>query len=170
MSVFDINSDSFIDANATLGSYSNLNTGIFKYKQELLSIISEFMGKPLNPISIDSEPKSIINIFEDTIKEYEAYIKMQDLLKIKIFNAYNAYVTLKTFDDILRLYTPFISIKPEYKNSSTYAVGRYNYDGPNVTHYTGFSNNEFMGAEESVSDLAKFYFHIFLKLMKTVLL
>ena len=37
--------------------------------------MSEFMGKPLNPISIDSEPKSIINIFEDTIKEYEAYIK-----------------------------------------------------------------------------------------------
>ena len=71
MSVFDINSDSFIDANATLGSYSNLNTGIFKYKQELLSIISEFMGKPLTPISIDSEPKSIINVFEDTIKEYE---------------------------------------------------------------------------------------------------
>lgn len=156
MSVFDINSDSFIDANATLGSYSNLNTGIFKYKQELLSIISEFMGKPLTPISIDSEPKSIINVFEDTIKEYEAYIKNAGLTQDqKYFNAYNAYVTLKTFDDILRLYTPFISIKPEYKNSSTYAVGRYNYDGPNVTHYTGFSNNEFMGAEESVSDLAK---------------
>ena len=106
--------------------------------------------------------KSIINIFEDTIKEYEAYIKNAGLTQDqKYFNAYNAYVTLKTFDDILRLYTPFISIKPEYKNSSTYAVGRYNYDGPNVTHYTGFSNNEFMGAEESVSDLAKIFTFIF---------
>lgn len=156
MSVFDIHTDSFVDANAILGSYSNLNTGIFKYKLELLRVISEFMGKPLDPIDIDSEPKTIVDTFENVIKDYEAYIKNADITQDqKYFNSYNAYVTLKTFDDILRLYTPFISIKPEYKNSSIYAIGRYNYDGPNVTHYTGFSNNEFMGAEESVSDLAK---------------
>ena len=92
MSVFDINSDSFIDANATLGSYSNLNTGIFKYKQELLSIISEFMGKPLNPISIDSEPKSIINVFEDGAN---GSYYVEDLTQQIVSKAWNYFIDIE---------------------------------------------------------------------------
>ena len=156
LSVFDINTDSFIDANAIVGSYSNLNNGIFKYKLELLSNLSSFMGKTLPEINVTTDPNQIIQTFEDTISNYEAYIRNSDLTQDQnYFNAFNSYVTLTSFDDIIKLYTPFISIKPEFRKSSIYSIDRYIYDGPNVTHYTGFSNNEFMGSEESVSDLAK---------------
>jgi hypothetical protein len=156
LSVFDINTDSFIDANAIVGSYSNLNNGIFKYKLELLSNLSSFMGKSIPELYVTSDPTQTIKIFENTIEEYAAYIRNSELTQDQaFFNAFNSYVTLTSFDDILKLYTPFIEVKPEFKKSSSYSIDRYIYNGPNVTHYTGFSNNEFMGSEEAVSDLAK---------------
>lgn len=85
LSVFDINTDSFIDANAIVGSYSNLNNGIFKYKLELLSNLSSFMGKSIPELYVTSDPTQTIKIFENTIEEYAAYIRNSELTQDQAF-------------------------------------------------------------------------------------
>lgn len=154
LSVFDLNTESFVNPNQMIGDVTLLNKGIFDYKKSLLTTISQHIGAVLP--NIDSlTTEQITEVFDSVIGKFESNINNVTERDRNYYNAYNAYVTLKTFDNLLNELTPFVTIKPEFKKSSVYSKQRYNYTGPNVQHFTGFSTNEFMSAEEAVSDLAK---------------
>lgn len=154
LSVFDLANEQFIDANRKVGDITVLNRGIFEYKKELLGYVLSYLGKP-SPNLDSMTDIDIESTMESALSEFSGYINNSPNLDNKYYQAYNSYVTLRTFDDLLKQLTPFVSINPEYSKSSIYSRNRYIYNGPNVTHYTGFSTNEFMSQEESVSDLAK---------------
>ena len=154
LSVFNLETESFVNPNQMVGDSTLLNKGIFDYKKSLLNTISQYLGEPVP----DLDSLSLIEItehFNHILNRFENVVNRSTEHDANYFNAYNAYVTLKTFDSLLGELTPFVTINPEFKKASVYSKQRYHYTGPNVQHFTGFSTNEFMAAEEAVSDLAK---------------
>lgn len=155
LSVFDMNTETFVDSNQIIGDSTNLNKGILDYKKNLLSIINNYIGEPTNDID-NLLPKDIETIFNNTLNKFESAINNSNIdHDTKYYEAYNAFVTLKSFDDLLLELTPFVIISPQYKKASLYSKQRYYYTGPNVQHYVGFSTNEYADINDAISDLAK---------------
>lgn len=154
LSVFNLETETFIDPNQMIGDVSVLNKGIFEYKKSLLNTIADYIGEnvgDLDSISINE----VNDIFNNVLSKFESVINHIVERDANYYKAYNAFVTLKTFDNLLAEFTPFIKINHEYRKSSPYSKQRYVYAGPNVSHYTGFSNNEFSDIGDMVSDLAQ---------------
>lgn len=154
LSVFNLETETFVNPNQIVGDSSLLNKGIFEYKKSLLNTIAQYIGETLS--DLDSLSITDINdTFNTVLGKFESIINHTTEHDANYYKAYNAFVTLKTFDDLLNELTPFVKINPEYKKASQYSKQRYNYIGPNVQHYTGFSTNEYADIKDAVSDLAK---------------
>lgn len=154
LSVFDLNTETFVNPNQVVGDSSLLNKGIFEYKKSLLNTISQYTGETLS--DLDSLSITDLNdTFNNILSTFESIVNHTTDRDASYYKAYNAFVTLKTFDDLLGELTPFVKINPEYKKASQFSKQRYHYVGPNVQHYTGFSTNEYADIKDSVSDLAK---------------
>lgn len=154
LSVFNLETETFVNPNQVVGDSSFLNKGIFEYKKSLLNTIAQYIGESLN--NLDSLSITDVNdTFNNILSKFESIINHSAEHDSNYYKAYNAFVTLKTFDDLLNELTPFVRINPEYEKASQYSKQRYIYVGPNVQHYTGFSTNEYADIKDSVSDLAK---------------
>ena len=62
------------------------------------------------------------------------------------------YALLKYFDDLIEKHTPFIKIKPSYKNTESFE--KYEYVGGTVEHFFNFSTDESADISEQASDLS----------------
>ena len=154
LSVFDLSTETFVDPNQMVGDVSLLNKGIFDYKKSLLNTVAQYIGESTKDIDVLNT--SELNDFANKIlAKFESIINHTTDHDANYYRAYNAFVTLKTFEDLLRELTPFVTINPEYKKASLFSKQKYKYIGPNVQHYTGFSTNEFADIKDAVSDLAK---------------
>lgn len=138
-SIYDMHSQTFINANGVCGESTILNAKLLNYKQELLATIKNFLGTSEND-------------YETIIQEFKSKMLNVDLNNA-YYVAYDAYVTLRNFDELLEKETPWIKVNTAYKDF--FSPFRYIYVGPQVNHYTGFSNNEHAGQEESVGKLVK---------------
>ena len=138
-SIYDMHSQTFINANDVCGESTILNAKLLNYKQELLATIKNFLGTSEND-------------YEAIIQEFKSKMLNADL-NDAYYVAYDAYVTLRNFDELLEKETPWIKVNTAYKDF--FSPFRYIYVGPQVNHYTGFSNNEHAGQEESVGKLVK---------------
>lgn len=157
-SVFNRNTNQFIDANMPIYNTTLLNSLIFDYKKELLTKIASYLNTSESALnmSLDMEPEELTIILKSIIENFESVINSSFIDKNSTFNsAYDAYVTISKFDQLLKEQIPFIDIRPELRKTKDFYVDKYIYKGPNVRHYTGFSTNEHMNAEEHASDLSK---------------
>lgn len=136
LSVFDLSTETFVNPNQLVGDSSLLNKGIFEYKKSLLRTIAQYLNKTLD--DLDSISIEYLNYtFNSTISEFESIINNPIDHDANYYEAYNAFVILKTFDNLLDKLTPFVKVNPEYKKSSQYSKQRYVYVGPNVQLDTG---------------------------------
>lgn len=62
------------------------------------------------------------------------------------------YALLKYFDNLIEKHTPFIKIKPSYKNTESFE--KYEYVGGTVEHFFNFSTDESADISEQASDLS----------------
>ena len=154
LSVFNLDTETFVNPNQIVGDSSLLNKGILEYKKFLLNIISQYIGEPLS--NLDSlSTVDLSDTFNHILSIFESVINHTTDHDASYYKAYNAYVTLKTFDSLLDELTPFVKVNQEYQKASLYSKQRYTYVGPNVQHYTGFSTNEYADIKDAVGDLAK---------------
>lgn len=137
---------------------TEVNKSIAKYKEELCNnLLSECdpeSSVELNSNLSDSEFTSII---QDVLTKYKQYLSTNP----ENAKFYSDFVTLSLFDEMLRTHAPFITPKAEYVNKvtnktiSTDSYDKYDYHGPKVEHYTGYTSSEFAAIENQDSDLAK---------------
>lgn len=156
-SVFNANTNKFVNANETIGDTTVLNKKLLEYKINLLKSIAEYIRDTtnINELSLEKLEEYSSNIINNFKIKINLDVNKDDVY----YNAFNAYVTLKSFDNLLVQFTPFIRINKEYK--SFYSPNRYTYLGPKVQHFKGFSINEFMNQEDSISDLAEILLNYF---------
>lgn len=141
-----------------------LNNNIVKYKLGLIDNINKYLNKPYYAnhndyhitnnipydngriVHLDEEIKQALSDFEKgvTVTSGSEY---QDAL--------NSYVILSKFNELLTANTPFVSVRPEYKNSTHQDIDMYEYLGPNVQHYTGWSQTQDVSIDDQTSDLLK---------------
>lgn len=137
---------------------TEVNKSIAKYKEELCNnLLSECdpeSSVELNSNLSDSEFTSII---QNVLTKYKQYLSTNP----ENAKFYSDFVTLSLFDEMLRTHAPFITPKTEYVNKvtnktiSTDSYDKYDYHGPKVEHYTGYTSSEFAAIENQDSDLAK---------------
>ena len=137
---------------------SEINHIIAKYKEELANKLLEEIGNE-QPIKLDSSMSNTEynKIIQDVLGKYRQFLSTNP----EVANNYNAFVTLSVFDEMLAAYAPFIQPKSVFvdpvtkKTIATDAYDKYEYKGPNVEHYTGYTSSEFAAIENQDSDLAK---------------
>lgn len=157
--IYNPETKSFIDANATSQTDTYLNEKIIAYKKSLLKQIITHLDNFEIPQNIDE--LSFEQLAELQTQVLAAY-RNTIVSEITDHDVYDTFVILTNFDSLLQAHTPFISISKGYEKSNQYAPKRYTYNGPTVKHFTGvMSTNEFMSAEENSSDLAKILLEYF---------
>lgn len=151
-SVFD--GEQFIDAKSkTEDGVDLLNKNLFNYKLELLDIIAAAIEKSIDLNSID--PSQYISVYNEILGEFKTQYDKSDKTNPKFKEAFDAYVTLTMFDQLLKNNAPYIKVDPRYRTNPL-SQFKYIYDGPHTEHYTGyFSANEQSSAKDSASDLCK---------------
>lgn len=163
-SIFDKHTNQWKDATKRdPNNGSILNNSIAEYKLNLVNDILKYLNKPYtvnhrvhitNGIVYDNN--EILNL-NDEIKL--ALLSFENEVTTTTGEAYqkalNAYVILSHFNELLKSETPFIQLKPEYQNSNLHDVDMYDYVGPNVQFYTGWSQTADVSIDEQTSDLLK---------------
>ena len=138
---------------------SIVNEVIAKYKEELCNAILSEVDPEGDKVSLthnlsDDQFNSII---QNALAKYRQFLSNNPENAVR----YNEFVTLSLFDEYLKQYAPFVTPKPEFVNKvtnqiiKTDAFDKYEYHGPTVAHYTGFTSSEFAAIENQDSDLAK---------------
>lgn len=164
VSIFDLATENFVeDPNKNIEDTTLLNKEIFKYKKELLKIVSNYLSESLIDLDTINDVKEIEDVFNSIIIKFEERVNNIVDKDDTYYNAFNAYVTLKTFEKLLATETPFIGINPLYEKSSIYSKQRYTYVGPSVKQFTNFSETQYMDASDATSDLCKILLRYFPK-------
>lgn len=158
LSIYDLNTDEFINWDIPDGDTNILNSNILNYKIKLLKQIANFIKEPVNFKSNRTEDIELE--FNNKLQKVESIFKNAEK-SLEYYDAYNAYYILSNFDTIINNSIPFLTIKPEYKTSSLYSKYRYTYVGANAHLFTGFSTDEFDDASNSYSDLCKMLLKFF---------
>lgn len=137
-----------IDANTYNGDITYLNQGIINYKKSLLHKLVNELN--IEGINIENASYEELTDYQNTLlAEYRARLSNNTSGE-----AYDAFVILSNFDQLLGTFAPYISIA--YPNAHSYNPSRYHYNGPSVKHYTGvMSKDEFASAEDNASDISK---------------
>lgn len=153
-SIFDIDTYTFIDANAdaidnagNAVGLSNLNYNILKYKYDLINTIRTTIHQPNVNFDPNISDEAFTNIVNETLQLYDNYNEEKQ-------SVFNAYVQLLKFDELLKNNTPFIVKRNAYKNSVYQHKDAYQYKGPTVNHFYKFGD-ESADAFGQASDLAK---------------
>lgn len=156
-SLYNKNTDEFINANEVSEGYTVLNRNLFSYKVQLLNVISNYLygTSTFTENDINTNVNDLTTAYRQVIDEFKLRSEQLTEKDPKFDEAYNAYVILTHFNSLLSKYAPFISILPEYRNTTDFYVDMYTFKGPHVEHYTGFSTNEHVDAEDQTSDLVK---------------
>lgn len=149
MSIFDIDSESFVDANAVdeETGLTILNLNILKYKYKLINDIRTAIHAPIVNFDPNVSDEALTNDINETLQLYENYNEDKQSI-------YNSYVQLLKFDDLIKDNTPFIIKRNIYKNSAYQHKDVYQYKGPTVKHFYKFGD-ESANAFEQASDLAR---------------
>lgn len=125
---------------------SILNEKILNYKKSLLQILAKKLNED---IALDSvSPEELLHIEQELLNltDYKnAYNDDADV--------YDAYVTLKCFDKLLKI-TPFVEIDKKYKNIP-YHPNRYIYTGPKAKQDNNWGGSEHSDAIDGMGDLTK---------------
>lgn len=161
--VFDITAESDAEKwknptgiNSETGA-SVVNETIAQYKQDLCNALLSELGQPNIALTQDLSDNQFNAIIQDTLAKYRQYLSKNPENAIR----YTYFVILSQFDEYLKQHAPFVTPKPEFINKVTNQViktdsfDKYEYHGPNVEHYTGFTSSEFAAIENQDSDLAK---------------
>ena len=150
--LYNANTNEWIDAEAEFANGINvLNANLFKYKIDLINAIRNEIPN-LTSINLDVTSENADQLLTDYI--YDTLNAVDEFGGEVSTEMYSNYVILKNFNRLLSEKTPFISIKPEYKNTLTHGVNMYNYDGPTVKHRVSWTTNEHVSAKSQYSDLA----------------
>lgn len=135
-----------------------VNKAIAKYKEDLCNaILSEI--EPGNKIDLNADlsDNEFNSIIQDVITKYKQFLGTNPKSAIR----YTEFAILSLFDEFLKQNAPFITPKSEFVNKVTNQVigtdsyDKYEYHGPKVEHYTGYTSSEFAAIENQDSDLAK---------------
>lgn len=149
-------SGSFIDANAVSDNGQTfLNKNLGEHKVELINILREYAG--LDPVRYrkDLTYMTFTSWINDALSSFSTTVNGTNVTRDSKFQgALDAYVVLKNYDKLIKEYTPFIEVKPEYANSPYQGVNMYTYKGPNVQHFTGWGSNKDVDISKQTSDLA----------------
>lgn len=164
-SVFDRKkTNHWINPNAKEKGGNVLNNNIVKYKLKLIDNINKYTKQPFYTNHDDFHIESGIAYDNGRIVELDKWVKeaLSDFeKKITITSgkeyqdALNSYVILSKFNELLEANTPFIKVRPEYKNTNFQDVDMYEWVGPNVQFYTGWSQTQDVSIDEQTSDLLK---------------
>lgn len=141
-----------------------LNNNLVKYKLKLIDDINTYLDKTTyvnhndynvqNGTAYDNGRIVYLNDFvKEALTNFEKEITITSGQEYQ--NALDAYVILSKFNELLESLTPFVKLRPEYKNSNIHDIDMYDYVGPNVQHYTGWSQTQDVGIDEQTSDLLK---------------
>lgn len=141
------------DSNGNFG-LSVGNENIWKYKCELIDAMYNEMRNagfvqedPVYPhpedsaLEYDGKIQSALRTYRDFLSSHE-----------NAGDAYTEFAILQNFDKLLQSKTPFVTFNQKLNFDF---ADKYNYRGPNVEHYTGFTSSEFATIENQDSDLAK---------------
>ena len=163
--IFDrTKTNSWINPTAKENGGNVLNNNIVKYKLKLIDDINTYLGKAVyvnyddyniqNGIAYaNGKIVHLNNFIKEALTNFEKEITVTSGQEYQ--NALDAYVILSKFNELLESLTPFVKIRPEYKNSNIHDIDMYEYVGPNVQHYTGWSQTQDVGIDEQTSDLLK---------------
>jgi len=141
------------DSNGNFG-LSVGNENIWKYKCELIDAMYNEMRNagfvqedPVYPhpedsaLEYDGKIQSALRTYRDFLSSHE-----------NAGDAYTEFAILQNFDKLLQSKTPFVTFNQKLNFDF---ADKYDYRGPNVEHYTGFTSSEFATIENQDSDLAK---------------
>jgi len=159
-SVYNRVTEDFVQANTLVDGHTNLNRNIFKYKKTLLNNLISYLKEDYAPLTDeDINDPELKTIFNDIIKSFETNVTESNTEKKspEYQKAYDSYVILSRFEDLLKEHVPFIEIRPEYKKHTEFAVDKYIYKGPRVKLASGWGNtaNEFTGADKHFSKMSE---------------
>ena len=140
----------FINANYLSEGISNLNKNIYDFKTNLINSILKEAGIELITPDYNVDDETFTQQINTAVDAYQNKLTKESQEKLK-----DNFVMLNSFDVLLAKNTPFVEIKPEYKSSDLHSVNKYIYSGPNVQHFTGWTNTEYADSTEQSSDIAR---------------
>ena len=130
------------------------NENIWRYKCGLIDAMYNEMREagfvqedPIYPhpedsaLEYDGKIQNVLRTYRDFLSSHE-----------NAGNAYTEFAILQNFDKLIQSKTPFISFNQKLNFDF---ADKYEYEGPNVEHYTGFTSSEHAIIENQESDLAK---------------
>ena len=138
---------------------SQINKDIAKYKEDLCNTLLSEVDPEASRVQLTSElsDTEFTTIIQTVLSKYRQFLSTNP----ESVNHYMEFVTLSMFDELLRAHAPFIEPQSEFidkvsnKTVSTDSFNKYEYRGPTVKHYTGYTSSEFAAIENQDSDLAK---------------
>lgn len=137
---------------------AEINHVLAKYKEKLANdLLAEIGNEQPIVLSSDMSNSEFNKVIQDVLAKYRQFLSTNPSSAAK----YNSFVTLSLFDEMLASYAPFIQPRKEFidpvtrRTLKTDAYNKYEYKGPNVEHYTGYTSSEFAAIENQDSDLAK---------------
>lgn len=143
----------WIDFNQNQNGISLGNKNIFEYKKQLFEALYEEMHESAPELRINMDPQEFSGTINLGLQAYRNYVNGHENAGSK----FTEYAILQNFDSLLKAKAPFITFN---ENLQYDAIDKYQYKGPNVEHYTGYTSSEFAAIENQDSDLAKILLNI----------
>ena len=113
---------------------NTLNQNIFEYKMSLVKTIGDFTGTNFDTQYIS--PEQMTRLILNAIQDFETHDTLEITNK-KYQKALDAFVILKTFDDLLETEVDFIkSNSPK----GIHRIDQYEYVGPKAVHLNNYSD------------------------------
>ena len=127
------------------------NQNILNYKNSLLKAMTDEMyGTNNNTVTLtaDMSAQEFDGTINKVLQDYRMYISTHE----DSGTAYTEFAIMQNFDNLLKARAPFISFNEDMDYDF---ADKYEYKGPSVQHYTGFTRDESASIAEQDSDLAK---------------
>lgn len=134
--VYDLENKQIVDVNEYVDGTDRLNLSLVDYKIELIESLREITHSDIDHLDLsdsDDLTKAINQILYD-------YKNLQ--FSPEASAKYNDYVILSNFNKILNERFDWISVKPEYQNTTIHSRDMYEYHDSKVQHRTSFENDK----------------------------
>ena len=147
----------YIDNNSQISkNCSAVQANILTYKEQLLNNLVDALpeGNPAKnriSLSLNISNEDYTNYVHGILQAYENYISTINQNQLEGSNAYDSYVILKNFDNLLKKNASYIHIDESYRNEG---VGKYSYI-PKVSHFSNFSRDEGANIMTQISNIAE---------------
>lgn len=123
--IYDYETKSSPNLSDDVNGVSAVNKILFNYKQELMRDIWKVLG-----VDYSEDYSGDRQFTKQLVKTLSAYEK--SLHKKDVMRAYESYVILKNFDNLLKTHVDVVSINRGYDNSSIVSRDMYEYKGPSM--------------------------------------